>query len=102
MAIRVAELARAGLTPDWMPDAVPRCVPVEIRRNQHGERAKTEVVGIEQVQYRGRWRTVEIMACPVTWHPHPKQIAGARRAYGDWWKALDRAGYGRGCWMAGC
>jgi hypothetical protein len=27
MAIRVAELARAGLTPDWMPGAVPRCVP---------------------------------------------------------------------------
>jgi len=88
MAIRVAELARAGLTPDWMPGAVPRCVPVEVRRNQHGERAKTEVVGIDRVLYRGRWRTVEILACPVTWRPHPEQIAGARRAYGDWWQAL--------------
>ena len=39
MAIRIAELARAGLTPDWMPGAVPRCVPVETRRNQHGERS---------------------------------------------------------------
>ena len=39
MAIRVAELARAGLTPDWMPGAVPRCVPVETRSNQHGVRA---------------------------------------------------------------
>ena len=88
MAIWVAELARAGLTPDWMPGAVPRCVPVEVRRNQHGERAKTEVVGIEQVLYRGRWRTVEVLACPVTWRPHPEQIAGARRAYEDWWQAL--------------
>lgn len=88
MAVRVAELARAGLTPDWMPGAVPRCVPVETRRNQHGERAKTEVIGVERVQYRGRWRAVEILACPVTWHPHPEQIAGARRAYGDWWQAL--------------
>ena len=88
MAIRVAELARAGLTPDWMPGAVPRCVPIETRRNQHGERAKTEVVGIERVQYRGRWRTVEILACPVTWRPHPEQIAGARRGYEDWWQAL--------------
>ncbi len=37
MAIRVAELARAGLTPDWMPGAAPRCVPVDVKRNQHGE-----------------------------------------------------------------
>jgi hypothetical protein len=88
MAIWVAEQARAGLTPDWMPGAVPRCVPVEVRRNQHGERAKTEVVGIERVQYRGRWRTVEILACPVMWRPHPEQIIGARRAYEDWRQAL--------------
>ena len=32
MAIRIAELTRAGMTPDWMPGAVPRCVPVEIHR----------------------------------------------------------------------
>ena len=54
MAIRVAELARAGLTPDWMPGAVPRCVPVEVKRNQHGERATTTVVGTERVLSRGR------------------------------------------------
>jgi len=88
MAIRVVELARAGLTPDWMPSAVPRCMPVETRRNQHGVRATTVVVGVERVQYRGRWRTVEVLACPVTWRPHPEQIAGARRAYVDWWQAL--------------
>jgi len=89
MAIRVAELARAGLTPDWMPGAVPRCVPVETRRNQHGVRATTVVVGVEREQYRGRWRRVEVLACPVTWRPHPDQIDGARRAYEDWWLALD-------------
>ena len=89
MAIRVAELARAGLTPDWMPGAVPRCVPVETRRNQHGERSVTIVVYTEQVLYRGRWRTVDVLACPVTWRPHPDQIEAARRAYKDWWRALD-------------
>lgn len=88
MAIRVAELARAGLTPDWMPGAVPRCVPVETRQNQHGVRAVTEVVGTERVLSRGKWRTVEVMACPVTYTPHPKQIEAARRAYDDWWAAL--------------
>ena len=88
MAIRVAELARAGLTPDWMPGAVPRCVPVEVKRNQHGERATTIVVGTERVLTRGKWRTVEVLACPVTWRPHPEQIASARRSYEDWWQAL--------------
>ena len=88
MAIRVAELARAGLTPDWMPGAVPRCVPVEVKRNQHGERATTIVVGLERVLTRGKWRTVEVLACPVTYSPHPQQIASARQAYSDWCAAL--------------
>jgi hypothetical protein len=91
MAIRVAELARAGLTPDWMPGAVPSCVPVEVKRNQHGERATTILVGTERVLSRGKWRTVEVLACPVTFLPHPQQIEAARRAYDDWWRALDWA-----------
>jgi hypothetical protein len=89
MAIRVAELARAGLTPDWMPSVVPRCVPVETRQNQHGERSITIVVGAERVLSRGKWRTVDVLACPVNWRPHPEQIASARRGYEDWWQALD-------------
>lgn len=89
MAIRVAELARAGLTPEWMPGVVPRCLPRDTRENQHGVRAATEVVGVERVLHRGRWRSVEVLACPVTWQPHPEQIASARRGYEDWWLALD-------------
>ena len=88
MAIRVAELARAGLTPDWMPRVVPRCVPVEVKRNQHGERATTIVVGTERVLSRGKWRTVEVLACPVTFSPHPQQIEAARRGYVEWCRAL--------------
>ncbi|MFD1796927.1 hypothetical protein FQV27_15030 [Paracoccus aurantiacus] len=89
MAIRIAELARAGMTPDWMPGAVPRCVPVEMKRNQHGERSITVAVGTTRVLSRGKWRTVELRACPVTWSPHPDQIAAARRHYAQWWLALD-------------
>ena len=89
MAIYVAELARAGMTPDWLPGVVPRCVPVETKRNQHGEQSTTVVVGIERVLHRRRWRSVEVLACPVTWRPHPEQIASARRGYEDWWQALD-------------
>ncbi|MDZ7710827.1 MAG: hypothetical protein U5K36_12790 [Roseovarius sp.] len=89
MAIRVAELARAGLTPDWMPGAVPRCVPVEMKRNQHGERAVTDSRGHRaRADRAASWRTVEVLACPVTWRPHPEQIASARRGYDDWWHAL--------------
>jgi hypothetical protein len=88
MAIRVAELARAGLTPDWMPGAVPRCVPVDIKRNRHGDRATSEVVGTERVLSRGKWRSVEVRACPVRFSPDQRQIDGARQAYEDWWRAL--------------
>jgi len=94
MAIRVAELARAGLTPDWMPGAVPRCVPVETKRNQYGDHAKTVVVRTARIRGsgptpRGKWKTIDIMACPVTYTPHPQQIEAARRGYRDWWRALE-------------
>ncbi|ATX65543.1 hypothetical protein [Roseinatronobacter bogoriensis] len=88
MAIRVAELARAGLTPDWMPGAVPRCVPVDIKRNRHGDRATSEVVGTERVLIKGKWRSVEVRACPVRFSPDQRQINSARQAYEDWWQAL--------------
>lgn len=88
MSIRVAELARAGLTPDWMPGAVPRCVPVDMKRNRHGDRAISVVVGTEHILVKGAWRSVEVRACPVMFRPHPEQIAAARRGYYDWWQAL--------------
>lgn len=98
MAIRVAELARAGLTPDWMPGAVPRCVPVDMKRNRHGDRAVSVVVGTERVLIKSKWRSVEVRACPVRFRPDAQQIASARQAYGAWWQALDwvRDGLGSG------
>ena len=89
MAIRVAELARAGLTPDWMPGAVPRCMPVDIKRNRHGDRAVSVVVSTAHALINGKWRIVEVRACPVTFTPTPQQIDAARQAYDDWWAALD-------------
>jgi len=89
MAISLAEMAQAGITPNWMPGAVPHCVPVDIKRNRHGDRAVSVVVGTERVMVSGKWRTIEVRACPVTWRPHPEQITSARRGYEDWWQALD-------------
>lgn len=93
MAIRVAELARAGLTPDWMPGAVPRCVPTIVQKNRYGTYAGTMVVGTERVRVRGpsargSWKTIDVLACPVTFSPHPQQIEAARRSYDNWWHAL--------------
>ncbi|MCQ6513376.1 hypothetical protein NPN18_26820, partial [Vibrio parahaemolyticus] len=59
-----------------------------MKRNQHGGRATTIVVGTERVKTRGKWRTVEVLACPVTWRPYREQIQAARQAYDDWWQAL--------------
>jgi hypothetical protein len=39
MAIGVVELARVGITPDWMPGVVPRCVPLETKRGGSGNPA---------------------------------------------------------------
>jgi hypothetical protein len=89
MAIRVAELARAGLAPDWMPGAVPRCVPVELKRNRHGDRAVSTVVETERVLVKGKWRSVEVRACPVTFRPDASQIEAARYDYHTWWQALS-------------
>lgn len=94
MAIYIAELARAGMTPDWMPGAMPRCVPTLVKQNQHGTHVGSVVVGTERIRVRGptargTWKTIDILACPVTWRPHPEQIASARRGYEDWWQSLD-------------
>ena len=94
MAIFVAELARAGMTPDWLPGVVPRCVPTIVKQNQHGIHVGTVVVGTERIRTRGPaargiWKTIDILACPVTWRPHPEQIESARRGYDDWWQSLD-------------
>ena len=89
MGISVAELARAGMTPDWMPGAVPRCVPVDMKRNRHGDRGVSVVVGTERILVHGKSRIVEVRACPVTFSPAPQQIEAARRGYADWWQALD-------------
>lgn len=80
------------MTPDWMPGVVPRCVPLEIKNNQHGERATTIVVGTERVKRaasgeRSRCWLAQYLAFDL------EQITSARRGYEDWWLALTGAGW---------
>lgn len=89
MAIRVAETARAGVTPDWMPGAVPAYEAREWHRNQNGRWAATERVGEFREVVRGKRKTTEIRICPVVLRPDPAVIARARQGYVDWWFALS-------------
>lgn len=88
MALQMAEFARAGVQPDWMRDARPRCVPRNWTSNQYGPNAKAEVFETITTRHRGRKVKRDVMWCPVTWTPSAAQIARARRHYLDWWGAL--------------
>lgn len=94
MATQVAELARAGIEPDWMPGARQRCVPVGWHKeNQHGPRARTEVWETIEFVHRGRRFKREVPYCPVTYTPTATQISAARRRYLDWYAALLEIGH---------
>lgn len=88
MAVWIAELARAGTTPDWLPGAVTRCVPMEWRKTKHGQFATTRTCGSVSYVSRGRKRSTDIRCCPVTYSPSASKIASTRRGYLLWWGAL--------------
>jgi len=89
MALRIAELARAGQAEDWGKGLKARCIPVEWKaENQHGPQAVTVLVGYERIEVRGRSREFEVRACPVTYTATAARIASARAAWVSWRKAL--------------
>ncbi|MEO0765195.1 MAG: hypothetical protein AAFY75_04185 [Pseudomonadota bacterium] len=83
-AVRVAELARAGMTPKW--DLPPtRCQPRDWKgNNQHGQWAQTEAMVAITYRDRGRLRRCTPVICPVHYAPTAQQIGAARRAYLQW------------------
>ena len=96
-AMWIAELARAGREPDWMPDARPRLVPGDTHTNRHGTFARTEdaaglgAAGWPRQPRRNRKGVVvydRVLFCPARWYPTGSQIAAARRAYLQWWSVL--------------
>jgi hypothetical protein len=101
MATRMAELARSGIIPEWMPGAVPRLVPLAWRaNNQTGQLAKSEVIATYTEAYFvrhsknptrkvKRYRKVAIEMTPCRWDPSRQQITNVRAGYSSWWAALD-------------
>ena len=93
MAVRVAELARAGLTPDWMPGAVPRWQPDDWRYGPNGEaEGRAQIIRHEPVRVHDgkRWRRREhaVRMTPIHCSPSWDEIEAARRDYAQWWVAL--------------
>lgn len=89
MALRIAELARAGQAPDWGADLRSQCIPIAWKcENQYGPQAVAEVVRHERVTHRGRVTEVPVLACPVTYTATAETIEGLHRQYQDWCTAL--------------
>ena len=89
MALRIAELARAGQAPDWGEGLCPRCIPLGWKcENQYGPQAVTEVIGYEKITRRGRVTEVPLLVCPVTYTATAETIDRLRLAYRDWHTAL--------------
>ncbi|MBL3587636.1 hypothetical protein JMM61_20185 [Rhodovulum sulfidophilum] len=96
-ATLVADLARAGRTPDWMSDARPRLKPEDWTVNRWGRHAKTAdaatlgIEGWQPIPRRNRKGVIvhdAVRFTPCVWDPTPARIAAARRAYLDWWGYL--------------
>lgn len=97
MAVFIAQSARAGIAPDWMRDARPKYLPMDVRTNRHGTFAATEDArhlgpegwpAQERKGRKGRVVKSPVLYCPVYIAPTARQIASARRRYLDWWGAL--------------
>lgn len=88
MAVRVAELARAGAVPEFYPDASPRVVPLEWRCNQYSRWSSTMDARDHWFNGHGRFAVKDARACPVRIVPTAQQIGAARRGWLDWIGAL--------------
>lgn len=91
MAITIAECARTGRMPDWRPSPRPRCEPGGWRRTKHGTFAERRL-------WTGPGRTYTTdaqqrkgygFACPVYFRDTALEVGRARRAYLQWWSALN-------------
>lgn len=96
-AVWVADLARAGITPDPMIGACPKMQPTEWHCNRYGWHGKTEDAkvlghaGWSPQQRRNRKGAIVydvVRYTPCTWSPSLRQIAHAQRRYLEWWGLL--------------
>ena len=101
MAVRIAELARAGRTPDWAYNPPPQIIPCATSTNQHGTRAAiADAAALGEQGWRAQPRLTPkgvrvwdaVHYCPVRILHDPATVsaraARQRRDYLQWWGAL--------------
>ena len=93
MAVQIAELARVGAVPDYMPRAKPHVEPVEWRSHWRGDFGKAVKLRRETYTVSNRTRAVDVYWCPIRYVNTAAEVASARRNYLDWWAALDELRY---------
>ena len=89
-ALWIAELARAGMAPEWRYEERIICEPVRWQTQMRKGRfwATTERSGEAVYLDRGRLRRCELRVCPVRIRNTAELAARARRDYLRWWGAL--------------
>ncbi len=92
MALRIAELARAGLAPECYADVVSRVVALDWRRTKHGIFAVTVPARDLGCVASEMFAVRDSRVCPVRIVPTAQQIGAARRFYLDWLGALLHIG----------
>ena len=83
-AAQIAEWARMGGTPDWMPGAAPRVQPAIVPISAKGGRPSLAMKLYPEVSGWGEGAR----ACPIVYLPTQQQIDMAREMYVGWVKAL--------------
>lgn len=97
VALLVADCARAGMAPDWIPDR-PRLLPVDTTENQYGWRSRVAQAHLltdgtgwpiqTRTGRKGRIIREPVYYCPCVWRPTPYEISRARAIYHTWCEAL--------------
>lgn len=88
MAVRIAQLARAGMVPDWYPDPQPVVRPLDWRRTKHGMFGITAPARDCASAAFERFDVRDSRVCPVQIRPSAQEVSAARRFYLDWVGAL--------------
>lgn len=96
-ALWLADLARAGRSPDPMLGVRPGLVPERWHENRHGTRPATaDAAELGTCGWRAQPRRNRkgalvhdpVRYTPCLWRPAPADIAAARRLWLDWWGHL--------------
>ena len=87
--LALALLAEVDSIADLIALMFPRAAAPQAEwQDFEGLGSDADLIRVRGPGARGTWKTIDVLACPVTFSPHPQQIDAARRGYDDWCHAL--------------